>query len=217
MTLQADLYWSFRSPYSYLGTKHYRSIAEQFDVDIRVRPVYPLAIRKPEFFKSVNPLWLPYLVIDCKRIAEFRGLPFFLPSPDPVVQNRQTREIAAEQPYIYWLTRLGLAAVRRGQGMAFIDEVSFLIWGSGTVDWNKGDHMHNAAQRAGLDLRMLEEDVTGHEEDIDAELQANQEALQKAGHWGVPTLVFDNEPFHGQDRIDLALWRMKQKGLKPRA
>jgi hypothetical protein len=31
-----------------------------------------------------------------------------------------------------------------------------------------------------------------------------------------PTLVFDGEPFFGQDRIDVALWRMKQAGLAPR-
>jgi 2-hydroxychromene-2-carboxylate isomerase len=32
----------------------------------------------------------------------------------------------------------------------------------------------------------------------------------------VPTLVFDGEPFFGQDRIDMALWRMEQKGLTKR-
>ncbi len=42
---------------------------------------------------------------------------------------------------------------------------------------------------------------------------APQNALNAAGHWGVPTLVFEGEPFFGQDRIDMALWRMKQKGV----
>ena len=41
-------------------------------------------------------------------------------------------------------------------------------------------------------------------------------ALEAAGHWGVPTLVFDGEPFFGQDRIAMAKWRMDQKGLQPR-
>ena len=43
--------------------------------------------------------------------------------------------------------------------------------------------------------------------------QANQRELEAAGHWGVPTMVFDGEPFFGQDRIDLLLWRMRQHGL----
>lgn len=37
-----------------------------------------------------------------------------------------------------------------------------------------------------------------------------------AGHWGVPTFVFENEPFFGQDRIDLLVWRMRGKGLARR-
>jgi 2-hydroxychromene-2-carboxylate isomerase len=32
----------------------------------------------------------------------------------------------------------------------------------------------------------------------------------------VPTFVFQNEPFFGQDRIDLLIWRMQSKGLARR-
>ena len=37
--------------------------------------------------------------------------------------------------------------------------------------------------------------------------------LRAAGHWGVPTMVFEGEPFFGQDRFDHLVWRMAQKGL----
>jgi hypothetical protein len=50
-----------------------------------------------------------------------------------------------------------------------------------------------------------------------AEIHANQAALEAGGHWGVPTLVFDGEPFFGQDRIEMVLWRMQQKGLEKRS
>ena len=33
---------------------------------------------------------------------------------------------------------------------------------------------------------------------------------------GRVALVFNGEPFFGQDRIDVAVWRMKQKGLAAR-
>jgi len=33
----------------------------------------------------------------------------------------------------------------------------------------------------------------------------------------VPTFVFENEPFFGQDRIDLLIWRMESKGLTLRS
>ena len=46
--------------------------------------------------------------------------------------------------------------------------------------------------------------------------QVEAERYEDAGHWGVPTLVFEGEPFFGQDRIAMAKWRMEQKGLQPR-
>ena len=217
MSLSADLYWSFRSPYSYLGARRYRAIRDEYDIEFNVRPVYPIAIRNPEFFARVNPLWIPYLIRDCARIAEYRGLPFGFPSPDPVVQDIETRKISAEQPYIYWLSRLGVEAARRGRGLPFIDEVSMLIWGDAVVDWHEGDHLAKATARAGLELNEMQAAIEGNEEDLDAEIFSNQNLLEAAGHWGVPCLVFEGEPFFGQDRIDLAVWRMKQKGLLPRS
>jgi 2-hydroxychromene-2-carboxylate isomerase len=32
----------------------------------------------------------------------------------------------------------------------------------------------------------------------------------------VPTFAFEKEPFFGQDRFDLLIWRMEGKGLKRR-
>jgi len=129
--------------------------------------------------------------------------------------NMVTREISDEQPYIFWLTRLGVAASNQGKGLAFIDEMSSMIW-SGLENWNLEENLASAAKKAGLDLASLRQSIKGNEEAIDAEIAENQKALEKAGHWGVPTLVFENEPFFGQDRIDLALWRMRQKGLEMR-
>ena len=215
MTLRADIFWSFRSPYSYLATRRYRSLTEEYDLKLTLRPVYPLAIRQPDFFERSHPNWLRYTFLDVFRVAQHLGVPFGPPRPDPIIQDIATRTIAAEQPHIYRLTRLGQAAARRGKGLAFADEVSRLIWG-GAEGWNEGEHLAGAAQRAGLDLAELDAEVEGQPEALDAEIAANQAALEQAGHWGVPTLVFDGEPFFGQDRIDLAVWRMKQKGLSER-
>jgi 2-hydroxychromene-2-carboxylate isomerase len=217
MTLNAQLYWSFRSPYSYLATKRYRQIAETYDVDVEVKPVYPIAIRNPDFFSDVNPLWIPYLLKDIARIAEHEGLGIAFPRPDPVVMNNETRVISPDQPHIFWLTRLGIEAAARGKGLAFLDEVSTLIWGSGVDGWHEDDHLANAATRAGLDLEDMRNSITGNENSLDDIIASNQKDLEAAGHWGVPTFVIDGEPFFGQDRIELVLWRMKQLGLAERS
>jgi len=214
--LAIDVFWSFRSPYSYLATPRLVRLAAEYLLDVRVRVVLPIAVRDPEFFTRVNPLWPPYLLRDTMRIAEREGIPYGWPRPDPIVQEFPSRRIAAEQPYIHRLTRLGIEAVRRGRGLPFIDEVSRVIWG-GTIDgWHQGTHLADAARRAGLDLAALEASIAVDPADRDAEVVANQEALAAAGHWGVPTMVFEGEPFFGQDRLDLLVWRLEQHGLTRR-
>ena len=212
MGLTADFYFSFRSPYSYLAVERYRRLAEEWTVEIALRPVYPLAIRQPDFFERNHPNWLRYTMTDMFRVAQMEGIPFGPPRPDPIVQDVATRTIAADQPYIRRITRLGQAAARRGRGLAFAAEAARLIWG-GAAGWHEGEHLDGAATRAGLDLAELDAEVAAQPEALDAEIAANQQALEDAGHWGVPTLVLDGEPFFGQDRIAMAQWRMEQKGL----
>jgi 2-hydroxychromene-2-carboxylate isomerase len=48
------------------------------------------------------------------------------------------------------------------------------------------------------------------------DIEANHAALDASGHWGVPTLVFNGEPFFGQDRIDTLRWRLEQSGVPKR-
>ena len=217
MTLHADLFFSFRSPYSYLAVGRYRAMAEEHDLAIALRTVLPIAIRDPSILFTGSPNVGRYIFIDAARSAQMLGIPYRWPRPDPVVQNLATREIAAEQPHIYRLCRMGQAAERAGKGLAFADEVSKVIW-SGTVDdWHEGDRLAEAAARAGLDFAALEAEARDDAAALDAEIAANQSALEAAGHWGVPTLVFEGEPFFGQDRIAMAQWRMEQKGLEKRA
>ncbi|MBL8773383.1 MAG: 2-hydroxychromene-2-carboxylate isomerase [Phenylobacterium sp.] len=214
MTLEVEVFWSFRSPYSYLATPRLAEIARTYDVELSIRPVYPLAVRVDGFFDRQDPRWPMYVVRDCFRTAQMLGMTFGPPRPDPIVMNMATREIPKDQPYIRRLTHLGQAAVERGQGLPFICEVSRLIW-SGEVDgWDKGDHLAEAAARAGLDLADLDRTVAAEGERLEAAIQASHDRLESVGHWGVPTFVFQDEPFFGQDRIETLLWRMRQQGLK---
>ncbi|HEX4304103.1 MAG TPA: 2-hydroxychromene-2-carboxylate isomerase [Rhizomicrobium sp.] len=216
VTLSIDVFWSFRSPYSYLATPRLVEMAQAYDLTVVARPVYPLAVRSGEFFSQVNPLWVGYLMRDTLRLGEILGLPYRWPRPDPVVVDPATRAATPNQPYIHRLTRLGCVAEEAGHGLAFLKEVSHTIW-SGTVDgWNTGDHLAKAAARAGLDLVALDKKITDDPDKYEAIILANQAAHQACGHWGVPTMAFEGEPFFGQDRLDVLLWRLKQKGLSKR-
>ena len=216
MSLAVDVFWSFRSPYSYLATPRLVALQREYDLDVNVRVVLPIAVRIEGFFQRVNPLWPPYLMRDTTRIAEQLGIPYAWPYPDPIVQDYATREVAKEQPYIYRLTRLGVEAARRGRALPFIAEISRVIFG-GTSNWHEGTHLAEATARAELDLAAMDAAITADPASYDATIAQNQADLETAGHWGVPTMVFEGEPFFGQDRLDLLVWRMEQHGLRRRA
>ncbi len=217
MFLSFEFYWSFRSPYSYIALPRVIALTEDFTVNVEMRVVHPAAIRNPAYFRAMNPLSRPYFLRDSAREAAFRGLPFRRPQPDPIVQDSKTLAIAEHQPYAHRLGRLGVAASERGRGLAFCSEVSRVLWDGSVDNWHQGDHLARAAERAGLDLAELDRVVAAEPERHETVLAANDVALRTAGHWGVPTAVFQGEPFFGQDRLETLIWRLRQHGLKPRA
>ncbi len=214
--MQFDFYFSFRSPYSYLATPLIEKLIARYDMQPRMRIVLPIAIRIPGFFKNVNPMWPPYLLRDTFRISQMNAIPYRWPRPDPIVMDHATKEVAAEQPYIHHVSRLGVAAARQGRGFEFVRAAAHAIW-SGEVDnWNEGDHLAKALNDAGLNAHETLALVRDNAEELDAEIAANEAAQKSAGHWGVPLFVYDDEPFFGQDRLDHLIWRMQQAGLKER-
>ncbi len=208
-----DVFWSFRSPYSYLATPDLLRLREDFEVDVNFRPVLPIAVRTKDSLFKADQRPVRYLMLDMVRRAAFLGMRFGPPSPDPIVQDMATFEVAKEQPYIYRLTGLGIEAERRGKGLEFAYHVSQLIWG-GEPGWNEGDKLANAAAAAGLDLAAMDAAIIAN--DPMPEIEANHAALDASGHWGVPTLVFNGEPFFGQDRIDTLRWRLEKSGVPKR-
>lgn len=216
MNLTYDLYWSFRSPYSYLVTGRLVALERDYDVVANVRVVTPIAVRQPDFFANADPLWVPYLMRDTYRTALFLGLPFHWPNPDPVVMDFETRTYPKEQPYIHRLCRLGQLASEHGKGLAFLDEVSRLIWSGETTGWHEGDHLAEAAARAGCDLAEMDAVLEVEGERLAAAIAEHEVAQRIGGHYGVPLMVFEGEPFFGQDRLDQFIWRLEQSGLTKR-
>ena len=216
MAFDVEVFWSSRSPYSYLATPQMQALESEWDVNFRIRPVYPIAIRLDGWFKNANPMWLPYLVRDVMREAERHGIPYAWPKPDPILMDLKTGEVAKEQPHIHRLTRLGVAAAERGRGLAFITEVSATLYSGRVKNWHEGSHIADATRRSSLDLQELEQTIASDTARIDAIIEENQEAHRRAGHWGVPTFAFNGEPFFGQDRLDALLWRLKKSGMQRR-
>jgi 2-hydroxychromene-2-carboxylate isomerase len=216
MALSVDLYFSFRSPFSYLALPKVLKLVAEYDFNVNLRPVYPLAIRVPGFFKRTNPQFAPYVALDSSRVAKRENIPFRFPRPDPIVQDMTTLEVAEHQPYIHRLTRLGAAAQLQGRALAFTYAIARVLWDGTVSGWNEGDHLARAAADAGFDLGAMDAAVSADPDRYEQVIAGNEKAHAASGHWGVPTFVFENEPFFGQDRIDLLIWRMQSKGLARR-
>lgn len=211
MTASIDLYFSFRSPYSYLAAQCACAIPETFNATIHLRPVLPLAIRQPDFFNPENLKRAMYILVDWERRAEQLALPHKWPSPDPIVQDFETMKVAQEQPYIHRLSKLGVLAEREGKGLAMAAAVSRLIFG-GTENWDQGEHLATTLATIGLDLQALDQQINDDESLADV-IAENQAQLEAAGHWGVPTFVYNGSPYFGQDRIDTLCWQLGRDGF----
>jgi 2-hydroxychromene-2-carboxylate isomerase len=216
MTLSVDLFFSFRSPFSYLALPKTLKLVDQYDLAVNLRPVYPLAVRVPGFFKKANPQFARYVVRDSTRVAEYEKIPFRFPRPDPIVQDMSSLDVAAEQPYIHRLTRLGAMAQLEGRALEFTYAIARVLWDGSVAGWNEGDHLARAAANAGFDLAAMDAAITADPDRYEQVIAGNEKDHAASGHWGVPTFVFENEPFFGQDRIDLLVWRMQSKGLTKR-
>jgi 2-hydroxychromene-2-carboxylate isomerase len=216
MTLSVDLFFSFRSPYSYLALPRTLRLVADYDAKVNLRPVYPLAVRVPGFFKRANPQFARYVVLDSSRVAKYENIPFRFPRPDPIVQDMTTLDVAEKQPHIHRLTRLGAAAQLTGRSLEFTDAIARVLWDGTVKGWNEGDHLNHAAEAAGFDLPAMDAAVAADPDRYEQVISDNEQAHAASGHWGVPTFVFENEPFFGQDRIGMLIWRMESKGLTRR-
>jgi len=216
MNLQVDLFWSFRSPYSYLLMPRIMQLVQAYEVDVHARPVYPLVLRDPAVIRNMQPQFLDYFLLDTQRLADYFDMPLVQPDPDPVDFAAAMQAEPATQPRMQRLMRLAAAASLAGRGLQFIDQLSQMIFG-GTQGWDADTQMHSAIERAGLEAAQLETEVTKDFERLDQCIEQNHAAHAEAGHWGVPLMVFNGEAFFGQDRFDLLLWRLQRYGLRQRA
>lgn len=213
--LTVDLYWSVRSPYCHLALYRLRTILDSYKIEVRLRPVYPIAIRDPETHSSGNPFKHTYNFMDAARVAEMLDVVFVRPDPDPLALDVAENRASPQQALAVRLTRYAASAVLRDRGWAFANALSDLVFG-GIRGWHQDKHLAAVAEQAGLTLGDLDRDLTERRDDLDQVITQNQDDQLASGHWGVPLMVFEGEPFFGQDRIDLMLWRLKQSGLAER-
>ena len=223
--IEVDFFYSMRSPWSYISTYEVQEFSIKYNIKFNIRFVYPIALRIKGFFERIDPLFAPYLLRDASRVAEMKNIPYRWPSPDPIVMempnknsNKELKspKIDNNQPYIYRITRLGVLAGLYNKDLEYVCNVAKLIWDGKTKDWDQGNHINNILSNIGLNAEKMNAEIITRKDEIEKIISNNQILHRDTGHWGVPVFGFNNEPFFGQDRLDVLLWRLKQNGLEER-
>jgi 2-hydroxychromene-2-carboxylate isomerase len=175
-----EMFFSFRSPYSYLALQRTFDIADAFGIRLEVRPVLPMVMRG----MTVPTKKLLYIAKDACREAERLEIPFGK-VVDPVGRGAE-RCIAA----FYY-------AKTQGRERDFLLAAGKAIWSQG-IDVAEDEGMEHVAERSGLFWPDVKATLTLDNWREGAE--ANRKAMTEAGVWGVPSFKIGELALWGQDR-----------------
>lgn len=203
---RVDMWYSLQSDYCYFLLDRLLWLSAQ-QVDIVIRPVLGIVLRMPEATRDRGEIEQQYFLTDTERTAAYLGLPYVQPEPSPIQFVPGSIWVAAEeQPLIERLYCLFVGANRAGKGLAFLDKVGRGLWNGANPKWDQGSFLADSMAYIGLDLDQVLDSSDWN--DVSEELRANHLAMLETGHWGVPLMSYQGEPFYGQDRFDQLLWRM---------
>ena len=185
--LYLDIFWSGRSPYSYLAMKPLAELREKYNVELRYQIIQPMVMRG----MKINPEKGLYIVKDCMRIANENNIPFGN-IIDPVGEAVErcysmfdyVRKNRKEEQYLHAFAKAVWAEGKHGYLTSTLKTIINKI----DLDWEEAK---------------TELDSTNWINETDK----NRETLYKLGKWGPPTMSLSNSEGEnlitvwGQDRI----------------
>jgi len=188
--LGCELWFSFRSPYSYLALEQIEAVLAPYSLPLTLRPVMPLAMRGAKMPTTKQM----YIVRDVKREADRLGIPFGeLCDPlGPGIENA----IALA----YW-------ADKRGALVPFAKSAMRGIW-SEARDVTEYVDLRYIVERAGLPWDEAREALGAPEAAKWAQAAATDLAVFAL--WGVPSFKVGDFVAWGQDRLPMLADRLRR-------
>ena len=177
-----ELFWSIRSPYSYIAIVRARQLASHYNIPFIVKPVLPMVMRRMQVPKNKTN----YIARDASREAHQYNIPF----------GRIADPLGKGVENCYALYEF---ADSQGKGVEFLESYARGVWSQGIrSDTEAG--LKTLVERVGLnwqDAQPLLKD-----ENWRVWAQSNLAELYGHGLWGVPSFKYGDVRVFGQDRID---------------
>jgi hypothetical protein len=186
-----DFYFSFISLYTYIGYEAFEALVKKYDLEVTYKPIDLHAIFSVSGGLPVSkrpPQRQAYRFVEMQRWAIARNIPLVLkpkhhPS-DPVIGHRMLITAMAQDLDVR-------AFIRNSLKILWVDD----------LDIKDSKVMVEVANKSGLDGELLLKDSASQV--IDAEVnRLTAEAVERQ-IFGTPFFFYRDEPFWGQDRLDL--------------
>ncbi len=176
-----DVFISFRSTFSYIGLLRIKELADEWNAELRLKYVLPMAVRN---VSSPRARFIQVLY-DCAREARFHSIPFGR------IADPAGKPMERGYSLLPWAT---------AHNRCYEFCLSFLknVWSQG-VDAGSDKGLEKIVIEAGLDWREGRTQV-GNEQ-WRAEAEAHQQELLDLGLWGTPSFRLDDTLAWGQDRL----------------
>ena len=187
-----ELFFSVRSPYSYLAFDRTVEMAERHGRPLLLRPVLPMVMRGLPVPRGKAIA----LLTDAAREAEERGIAF----------GRVCDPVGAGVERCYAVAR---CARELGREPAYFSSCMRACWAEG-IDLASDRGLAFASERAGVPWSQAASFAS--REQWREEVNRNIEALEEAGLWGVPSFRCGDRTTWGQDRLSVVdAWLRDQR------
>ena len=202
MPRQVDYYFSFQSPWAYVGHGPFREVVSAYDLKVNLKPVVLVDLFSETGglpLMKRHPVRQRYRMVELQRWRDKRGLKFHL-QPNNWPFNARLADGVV------------IAAVEAGlDSDPYMRRAFAAVW-EDQLDMADPETVAKVADAAGLPGRKLVE--RSGSEAIGAVYEHNRQDAIGADVFGSPVYVLNDEVFWGQDRIELLADALKS-GRKP--
>ena len=188
------IYWSARSPYSYLGLIRSIQLVEFYQIPLKIKPVLPMMMRGMNVPRSKKM----YIFLDTKREAEKYGIPYgFVADP-----------LGAAVERCYALLDY---AKKENKLTKFLISFSQAVNAEGIrAETDKG--LKVIVERCGLSWSIAKAQLTNTQ--WKSEVNNNLTEMYKSGCWGVPSFRYNGNSYWGQDRLGIIEKQIQKHSLR---